>query len=130
MVTWRSKKQNVVSRSSAEAELRAAALETCEGLWLRMFVEELVLEVEGPVKEFCHNNATISIIHNPVHHDRIKHVDIDKHFIKEKIDNEILNVEHIPTSKQIADIFTKELYKPMFGKFVSKLGMYNLYNPA
>ena len=89
-----------------------------------MFVEELVLEV-GPAKEFGNNNATISIIHNPLHHDRIKHVEIDRHFIKEKIDGEILKVEHIPTSKQIADIFTKALFKPMFGKFVSKLGMYN-----
>ena len=121
--------KNVISRSSAEAELRVAALGTCEGLWLRMFVEELVLEV-GLVKEFCDNNATISIIHNPVNHNRIKRVEIDRHFIKEKINSEILKVEHIPTSEQIVDIFTKVLFKPMFGKFVSKLGMYNLYNPA
>ena len=94
-----------------------------------MFVEELVLEV-GHVKEFYDNNATISIVHNPLHHDMIKHVEIDRHFIKEKIDGEILNMEHIPTSEHIADIFTKAVLKPMFRKFVSKLGMYNLDNPA
>ena len=94
-----------------------------------MFVEELVLGVEGHVK-VCDNIATISIIHNPIHHDRIKHVEIDRHFIKQKIDSEILKVEHIPTREQTADIFTQALFKPMFGKFVSKLGMYNLYNPA
>ena len=84
-----------------------------------MFIEELVLE--GPIKEFCDYNATISIIQNPVHHDRIKHVEIDRHFIKEKINNEILKVEHIPTSKQTTDIFTKALFKPMFGNLYPSL---------
>ena len=76
LVAWRSKKKNVVSRSSVETELRASTLGTYEGRGLRMFVEELVLEV-GHVKEFYDNNVTISIVHNPVHHDMIKHVEID-----------------------------------------------------
>ncbi|XP_075498838.1 uncharacterized protein LOC142537165 [Primulina tabacum] len=130
LVTWRSKKQNVVARSSAEAELRSVALGTCEGLWIKMFLKELELEALGPIREFCDNNAAISIIHNPVHHDKIKHVEVDRHFIKEKIDQGILAVKHIPTEEQTTDILTKALFKPTFQKFVTKLGMYNLYSPA
>lgn len=73
-----------MSRSSVEAELHAAALWVCEGLWLRICLEELDMLVEGPIHQVCDNNATIAIIQNPVHHDCIKHVEVDRHFIKEK----------------------------------------------
>lgn len=95
-----------------------------------MFIKELGLEVDGSIREHCDNNATISIIHNPVHHDRIKHVEIDRHFIKEKIDTGILSVTHTASGDQTADIFTKALFRPLFEKFVDKLGLYNLYYPA
>ncbi|XP_073041739.1 uncharacterized protein [Primulina eburnea] len=101
LVTWRSKKQIVVARSSAEAELRSVALGTCEGLWIKMFLKELELEAIGPILEFCDNSATISIIRNPVHHDKIKHVEVDRHFIKEKIDQGILTVKHISTKNRL-----------------------------
>lgn len=87
LVAWRSKKQSVVARSSVEAEFRAIALGICEGLWLKRVMEELKISTEFPMKMFCDNQATISISHNPVHHDRTKHVEIDQHFIKEKVEN-------------------------------------------
>ena len=130
LVTWRSTKQNVVARSSAEAELRSMALGICEGLWIKMLLEELNVTVQGPISTFCDNKAAISISHNPVHHDRIKHVEVDRHFIKEKVDEGSLDVRYISTVEQTADILTKPLFRPMFDKFVRKLGMYNLYHPA
>ena len=130
LVTWRSKKQTVVARSSAEAELRSVALGICEGLWLKMLLEELGMNIEGPINAYCDNRAAISVSHNPVHHDRIKHVEIDRHFIKEKIDTGTLKIQYIPTSEQTADILTKALFRPNFEKFINKLGMYNLYCPA
>ncbi|XP_071939248.1 secreted RxLR effector protein 161-like [Coffea arabica] len=86
LVTWRSKKQNVVARSSAEAEFRAIAQGICEVIWIGRILQELkVLEVL-PMKLYCDNKAAISIAHSPVLHDRTKHVEVDKHFIKEKIE--------------------------------------------
>ncbi|RVX23717.1 Retrovirus-related Pol polyprotein from transposon RE1 [Vitis vinifera] len=85
LVTWRSKKQSVVARSSAEAEVRAIAHGICEGIWLKRLLEELQLAPHGPMKLMCDNQVAISIAKNPVHHDRTKHVEIDRHFIKEKI---------------------------------------------
>jgi len=84
LVTWRSKKQNVVVRSSAEAEFRAMVLGICEVLWIRGLLKDLGLELNEPVKIYCDNKVAISIAHNPVQHDRTKHVEVDQHFIKEK----------------------------------------------
>ena len=77
LVAWRSKKQFVVTRSSAEAECWNIALGVCEGLWLKRVMEELKISTEFPMKMFCDNQASISISHNPVRHDRTKHVKID-----------------------------------------------------
>ena len=86
LVTWRSKKQSVVARSSAEAEFRAMAQCICEGIWLNRLLEELWVPLKHPIVLYCDNQAAISIAKNPVHHDRTKHVEIDRHFIKEKIE--------------------------------------------
>ncbi|KAH9698541.1 protein kinase domain-containing protein [Citrus sinensis] len=85
LVTWRRKKQNVVARSSAEAEVRAMAQGVCEILWLKRVLEELKRPVSLSMKFYCDNKAAISIAHNPVLHDMTKHVEIDRHFITEKL---------------------------------------------
>ena len=130
LVTWRSKKQTVVSRSSAEAELRAMAHGVCEGVWLKLLLKEMGLPLESSVKFLCDNQATISIAKNPEYHDRIKHVEIDRHFIREKIEDKSITVEYTPTSLQTADILTKALPRVIFDKFTSKPGMVDIYHPA
>lgn len=130
LVTWRSKKQNVVARSSAEAESRAMANGVCELLWIRRVLLELRLSDSTPMKLFCDNKAAISIAYNPVQHDRIKHVEIDRHFIKEKLEHGIICTPFIPTSQQTADVFTKGLFKPNFELHISKLGLIGIYSPT
>ncbi|KAL5779663.1 hypothetical protein ACOSQ2_010400 [Xanthoceras sorbifolium] len=129
LVTWRSKKQSVVARSSAEAEFRAMAHGVCEGIWLRRLLKELWMITE-PITIFCDNQAAIRIAKNLVHHDRTKHVEIDRHFIKEKLDDKSVNLLYTPTHLQIADILTKALPQPIFEELSSKLGMINIYHPA
>ncbi|RVW23851.1 Retrovirus-related Pol polyprotein from transposon RE1 [Vitis vinifera] len=85
LVTWRSKKQSVVAKSSAEVEFKAIAQDMCEELWLQKLLEELHITIDLPIKLYCDNKATISISHNPVQHDKTKHIEVDKHFIKEKM---------------------------------------------
>ena len=97
LVTWRSKKQNVVARSSAEAEFRAVAQGICEVLWLKRLLEELKVINHLPIKVFYDNKAAIVIAHNPVLHDRTKHVEVDKHFIKEKLEVGLICMPYIPT---------------------------------
>jgi hypothetical protein len=77
LVTWRSKKQNVVARSTAKAELRAMAHGVCEVLWLKILLSELGLFQSKPLMLYCDNKAALDIAHNPVHHGRTKHIEID-----------------------------------------------------
>ncbi|PON82508.1 hypothetical protein TorRG33x02_217530, partial [Trema orientale] len=130
LVTWRSKKQSVVARSSAEAEFRSLANGISELLWVKMLLEELQAPKIMPLKLYCDNKAAISIAHNPVHHDRTKHVEVDRHFIKEKIENGTLCITYVTSGEQTADILTKGLTKPVFDKLVCKLGMLDVYHPA
>ncbi|RVW46067.1 Retrovirus-related Pol polyprotein from transposon RE1 [Vitis vinifera] len=84
-VSWKSKKQNVVSRSSAESEYRAMVQATCEIMWLYHLLTEIGIKTPMPAKLWCDNQTTIHIASNPVYHERTKHIEVDCHFIREKI---------------------------------------------
>ncbi|MEI4902508.1 Ty1/Copia family ribonuclease HI, partial [Klebsiella pneumoniae] len=75
----------VVARSNAEAEFQSMAHGVCELLWLKIILEDLRITWEVPMKMYSDNKSTINIAHNPVQHERTKHVEVDKHFIKEKL---------------------------------------------
>ncbi|RVW83231.1 Retrovirus-related Pol polyprotein from transposon RE1 [Vitis vinifera] len=130
LVTWRSKKQSVVARSSAEAEYRALAQGICEGVWIKRVLSELGQTSSSPILMMCDNQAAISIAKNPVHHDRTKHVEIDRHFITEKVTSETVKLNYVPTKHQTADILTKALPRPNFENLTCKLGLYDIYSPA
>ncbi|KAL0461887.1 UNVERIFIED_CONTAM: Retrovirus-related Pol polyprotein from transposon RE2 [Sesamum latifolium] len=78
LVTWRSKKQEVVARSSAEAEYRGMAKAICELLWIRNLMQDLNIKQDNPMRLYCDNRAACNIAHNPIQHDRTKHVEIDR----------------------------------------------------
>lgn len=88
------------------------------------------MTVELPLKLYCDNKAAISIAHNPVQHDRTKHIEIDRHFIKEKLDSGILCLPIVPSNQQTADILTKSLARTSFEHLISKLGMIDIYAPT
>nr|CAD1826176.1 unnamed protein product [Ananas comosus var. bracteatus] len=85
LVTWKSKKQNVVSRSSAEAEYRAMASTACELVWLKALLKDMGFNHDGPIQMKCDNQAAIHISTNPVFHERTKHIEVDCHFVREKV---------------------------------------------
>ncbi|WJZ88029.1 hypothetical protein VitviT2T_007363 [Vitis vinifera] len=95
LVIWKSKKHNVVARSSAEAEFRGMALGLCEALWLRLLLQDLGYLSRQSIRLFCDNKAAFDIAHNPVQHDRTKHVEVDRFFIKEKLDDKIVELPKI-----------------------------------
>lgn len=97
-----------MSRTSAEAEFRAMEHDICEGIWLRRLLKELKISSEEPMKMFCDNQSAINIA-NPVNHDRTKHVEIDRHFLKEKIEEGIIKMLYVLTCLQITNILTKAL---------------------
>lgn len=130
LVTWRSKKQGVIARSSVKAEIRAMAQEICEGMWILKVLKGLKIVVELLLKLYCDNKATISIAHNPVQHHRTKHIEIDHHFIKEKIDSSTLCLPFVSSNQHTADILTKSLERTTFENLIRKLDMIDIYAPT
>ena len=130
LVTWKSQKQRVVSTSSAEAELRALAQGIKEELWLKRVLDEIQVNVDLPLKLYCDNKAAISMALNPIQHERSKHVEIDRHFIREKVEEGVICLTYLPTNLQTADVLTKGLLKPVFESCISKLDIINIYDPT
>jgi hypothetical protein len=130
LVSWRSKKQSVVSRSTAEAEYRAMSLVVSEMLWIKNLLSELNIMRKGPLKIWCDNKSAINIANNPVQHDRTKHVEIDHFFIKEKLDDGTIELSHVSSSNQVADCLTKALGVKECNIACNKMGMIDIYHPS
>jgi hypothetical protein len=128
-VSWKSKKQSTVSRSSSEAEYRAMASAASEVTWLVRLLEEMGVSNLKPVTLHCDNQSALYIAKNPVFHDRTKHIEIDCHFTRDKVMEGLLQLSYLPTQHQLADILTKTLPSPHFRELLSKLGVSSVIPP-
>nr|ABA94365.1 retrotransposon protein, putative, unclassified [Oryza sativa Japonica Group] len=121
LVSWSSKRQTTVSRSSAEAEYRAVAHAVAECCWLRQLLLELHIPLASATTVYCDNVSAVYMTANPVHHRQTKHIEIDIHFVREKVALGQVHVLHVPSSHQFADIMTKGLPVQLFTEFRSSL---------
>ena len=123
LVSWSSKRQPIVSPSSAEAEYRSVANAVAECCWLRQLLGELLCPVTKATVVFCDNVSAVYLSANPVHHRRTKHIELDIHFVREKVALGQFRIVHVPTTEQLADIMTKGLPTASFESFRSSLGI-------
>ncbi|KAF8651260.1 hypothetical protein HU200_063510 [Digitaria exilis] len=121
LVSWSSKRQQIVSRSSVEAEYRGVANAVAECCWLRHLLGELHVKIDKATLLYCDNVSAVYLTENPVHHGRTKHIELDVHFVREKVAIGEIRVRHVPTRQQIADIMTKGLPRVLFEDFRSSL---------
>jgi len=128
-VLWKTKKQTTVSRSSTEAKYRAMAAVTSELVWLKTFLTSLGCFHSQPMRLFCNSQAAIHIAKNPVFHEGTKHIEIDCHFVREKLLSGLFRLFYIGSKQQPADVFTKPLGRQQFHFLRSKLGMINPHGP-
>ncbi|XP_024641636.1 uncharacterized mitochondrial protein AtMg00810-like [Medicago truncatula] len=129
LVSWKSKKQQTVSRSSSEAEYRALAAATCELQWLVYLLTDLNVTCSKVPALVCDSQSALHIASNPVFHERTKHLDIDCHVVREKLQSGLMELFPISSQEQIADILTKALHPASFNHLIAKLSLLNIYQP-
>ena len=127
MIPWRSKKQGVVSKSLAEAEYKAMANVACEITWVLQLLKDLKVEHLKLTMLFYDNQAALYKVANPVFHERTKHIEMDCHFVRDKIMAGMIKTSHIATNSQVADIFTKALGYSSFTRLSEKLGLKDIF---
>ncbi|XP_075074851.1 uncharacterized protein LOC142162398 [Nicotiana tabacum] len=122
-ISWKSKKQETISLSSAEAEYRALRKVVGELVWLSRLLEELTVSVNLPIPVHCDSLSALHIARNHVFHERTKHIEVDCHFVRIKLHERLISLHHIGTGQQLADVLTKALTGIKHYSVLSKLGV-------
>jgi hypothetical protein len=116
-VSWSNKKQPIVALLSTEAKYKDAIIATCEVVWLLKLLSNLGQLVDAPIVIYCDNISNILLANNLIYHTRTKHIEVHYHFIREKVLAKEIDLIHISTEDQVADIFTKALGTDKLKKF-------------
>ena len=122
-ITWQSRKQPTIALSTMEAEYMAESLAARQILWLRMVFAELGFHLAKPTTMNVDNKGAIDYSTNSVHHARTKHIDIQHHFVREKIISNQITIQHCASEDNFADLLTKALPAPKHQDFVKRIGM-------
>eukprot|EP00253_Pinus_taeda_P030516 PITA_30516 len=123
MTSWCSRKQKFAALSSFEAEYMATSITLCEAIWLRKLLVNLFRRNMEATRIMCDNQSCIKLSENTVFHDRSKDIDIWCHFVRDNVQQGVVQLSYTPTGEQVADILTKALGKSKFDYFREKMGM-------
>jgi histone deacetylase 1/2 len=123
LISWSARKQATVSRSSTEAEYKAMANATAEVMWIQILMDELRISCPRTARLWCDNMGAKYLSSNPVFHARTKHVEVDYHFVRDRVLQKRLEVRYISTKDQVADGFTKALTQQKLGEFTGNLNL-------
>ena len=122
LISWSSKKQNSITLSTAEPEYVAASSCCAQLMWMKQMLEDMNIEL-GKLTIYCDNTSTINISKNPVQHSKTKHIKIRYHYVRELVEQELVELAYVPTENQLADIFTKGLDSARFEKLRVQIGV-------
>ena len=122
-ISWQSKKQPMIALSSMEAEYMAESLATWQIIWLRTLTAELGIPYSGPTILKVDNQGAIAYSYNAINHGCTKHINIQHHFVCEKLISNKICIQYCAMDDNLADLLTKALPKPKHNDFVNHLGM-------
>ena len=120
-ISWKSGKQRTAARSSTEAEYKALADGTTEVLWLRYLLSDLCFSPSSATTIWCDNLGASYLSANPIIHARTKHVEVDYHFVRDRVTKKEIQIRFISSKDQLADVLTKPLVSFAFTSLCSKL---------
>ena len=123
LISWSSRKQPTISRSSTEAEYKALANRTTETVWIQSLLKELGVHQSRPPVLWCDNLGATYLTTNPIFHARTKHIEVDFHFVREKVAISALDVRFISSNDQVADGFTKPATRYMLDRLKHNLNL-------
>jgi hypothetical protein len=126
LISWKSQKQSVTSKSSAEAEYIALSTVASEIVFIHKLLEEFGLVVTVPIEVYEDNTSAIKIATNPCKKSAIKHVNNHHHFVRDYIDFGLISLRHVSSETQVADILTKNLNGPLFQRLVKEFKLRSL----
>ncbi|KAL0412957.1 UNVERIFIED_CONTAM: hypothetical protein Sradi_1497400 [Sesamum radiatum] len=113
-----------------EAEYRAMAYTTTELVWLKYLLNDLSIHLHHPMKPICDNKTALHIAANPFFHERRKLIELDCHFILEKLQDGLITIAYVPSCHQLTDVFTKALGRDQFHFLLRKLMLRTPYSPT
>ncbi|RVW36918.1 Retrovirus-related Pol polyprotein from transposon RE2 [Vitis vinifera] len=122
-ISWLSKKQRTIARSSTKVEYRSFASTISEINWICSLLTELGVTIPTPLVIYCDNVGATYLCFNPVFHSRMKHVAIDYHFIQDQVQSGALHVTHVSSTDQLVDTLTKLLPRSRFQELRVKIGI-------
>ena len=122
-ISWNCRRQPTIALSTTEAEYMATSQSTKEAIWLRKLLADVGFVQEGATTIMCDNQGCIALAKNPTHHSRTKHIDVQHHFIREKLESDEIRLEYCPTEDMVADVLTKALAKDRHQRLAKAMGL-------
>ncbi|KAL0383103.1 UNVERIFIED_CONTAM: Retrovirus-related Pol polyprotein from transposon RE2 [Sesamum calycinum] len=126
LISWKTKKQTTVFRSSTEAKYQSMGATVCDLQWIFYLLRDFGLPAHAPIPMYCDNKAALHIMANPVFHEQTKHLDIDCHIVRNQYKFSFIAPSFVHGKEQLADLFTKSLPGPLFLGLLSKLALFSL----
>ena len=127
-VSWNCKKQPTIALSTTEAEYMALSHSTKEAIWIRKLLADVGFDQEGAMCIMCDNQGCITLAKNPTHHSRTKHIDVQHHFIRVKLEEGTIALMYCPTQEMVADVLTKALARPRHEGLTKTMGLVTFDN--
>ena len=122
-ISWNCRRQPTIALSTTEAEYMATSQSTREAIWLRKLLADVGFVQQDATTIMCDNQGCIALAKNPTHHSRTKHIDVQHHFIREKLESGEMSLEYCPMEDMVADVLTKALAKDRHQRLAKEMGL-------